>query len=84
MLATQQRIGVKPGETVELTLPYSEACLHMKVAGRRHRVRLISDVQAQLMRGENDLLGRELPLGGTLLPCEVGFYEDSDGFYFLE
>jgi hypothetical protein len=34
---------INVGDTVEIELPYSEVCMHMKCAGQRHKVRVAAD-----------------------------------------
>lgn len=63
------------GATYTVVVPFSEAAMAAGIAGQVHDVRLISDRQAMLMRGSRTY-------GGTYLPCEIGFYRDSEGFHY--
>ena len=67
------------GDTVRLELPYSEVCLHMKIAGAVYNVELLCYPgglgMAQVLAED----GR--PFGAPVTPGEAGIYIDSGGFY---
>lgn len=67
---------IKVGDVVEVTLPYSEVCCHLRVEGQRHFVELQSRRKAQLYdyRTGN-------PISFPILPGEAGIYQDDEGFY---
>jgi hypothetical protein len=65
-------------QMVEVTLPYSEVCVHMKVAGKRMKVKLQTPWQAQLFTMEGE------PFSFPIAPGEAGIYSDSTGFYLSE
>lgn len=71
---------VKPGEYFETEMPYSEVCMHMRIAGK-------------VMRGE--LLDRQYPMvqlydvdgrkySSPITTGEAGLYEDSEGYYYYK
>jgi hypothetical protein len=63
------------GEEITVTLPYSEVCMHMKVAGKQMTVVLQSPWQAQLFdEGGN-------PFSFPIAPGEAGIMCDAKGFY---
>lgn len=63
------------GSTVRLTVPFSEVAMHLKVAGRTMRVRLVDANAAQLLDDDG------LPLSFPVLPSEAGIFRDADGCY---
>jgi hypothetical protein len=67
---------IRPGETMQLELPFSEVCMHMRVAGSVMTVLLtLGDFpMAQLIRD-----GR--PFSFPIGTGEAGFYQDADGYY---
>jgi hypothetical protein len=78
MGTTPRRIPIKPGDRVPLELPYSEVCMHMRVAGRVMDVQLTDGEypMAQLMNED----GSEFSLPVTT--GEAGIYGTlRDGFY---
>jgi hypothetical protein len=70
---------VGDGEVFEITLPCSEVCSHMRVAGQRRTVRL-----------DNNTVFIQTPQGtqfsAPVLPGEAGLYWDADraSWYFHE
>lgn len=67
-----QRVNV--GETVWVTLPHSEVCMHLRVAGQRRPVTVLSD-GAQIRHDDGSQLSFPVTHG------EAGFYRDADGLY---
>lgn len=64
------------GVPVTVTLPYSEVCMHMKVAGKRMTVVLLSPWEAQIHDDEGK------PFSFPITHGEAGIYWDSkEGFY---
>jgi hypothetical protein len=63
------------GESITVTLPYSEVCMHMKVAGKQMTVILQSPWQAQLFDQEGK------PFSFPISPGEAGIMWDDKGFY---
>jgi hypothetical protein len=67
---------IRPGETLQLELPYSEVCMHMKVAGLVMTVLLtLGDFpMAQLIKD-----GR--PFSFPIGTGEAGLFQDAGGYY---
>ena len=69
---------VRPGDRVRIELPYSEVCMHMRVAGMVMGVRMTEGryPMAQLMNPD----GSEF--SAPILTAEAGIYGDVErGFY---
>lgn len=69
-----RRIDVVVGDQWVAEMPYSEVCMHLGVAGKRHRVQLTA-------RGVQLLNGNGEPISLPVLPGEGGVYYDARGFY---
>lgn len=68
---------VDPGETVSVELPYSEVCMHMRVAGKRMDVQFLSERNgAQLLNANGSRFSF------PILPGEAGFYRETDGRHY--
>lgn len=65
---------VKPGEVVNVMLPYSEVCMHLKVAGRTRPVEVLPD-GAQILNWDGTNYSFPVTHG------EAGIYKDADGLY---
>lgn len=65
---------VHVGDEVELALPYSEVCMHMRVAGQLRTVR-VTEHGAQILNTDGS--GFSLPVTHG----EAGLYRDSEGLY---
>ena len=68
-----------PGDVVRIEIAFSEAAMHMQVAGRVMNVRFQSPhgyPNAQLLLED----GREY--SAPITPGEAGFYCDNDGRYY--
>jgi hypothetical protein len=63
---------LEPGESVSVELPYSEVCIHMRVAGQVHRVELFMEGHYPMARIEG------YP---PVLPAEAGILSDPHGHY---
>jgi hypothetical protein len=74
-----RRVFIKPGDTVEVILPHSEVCMHMRVAGKRAKVELTtSKFPAAQIRRENGMA-----FSNPVLTGEAGlYYDDAQGFYY--
>lgn len=72
-------IRLSPGDTVRVELPYSEACMHLRVAGAVHDVELLRDGSGLGMAQVLDHDGR--PYSFPITPGEAGIYMDRRGFY---
>lgn len=70
-----EKLYVAPGDRVSVILPYSEVCMHLRVAGQRMTVELLPSGGAQLIGRD----GRpfSIPIGDG----EAGFYRDNGGAY---
>ncbi len=69
------RLSIMPGESALITLPYSEVCMSMGVAGRTISVQLSLDGRmAQLYRN-----GRKF--SAPITYGEAGIYRDGAGYY---
>ena len=69
---------IRPGWQVRLELPYSEVCMHMRVAGKVMDVRMTEGryPMAQLLKPNG------FEFSAPILPCEAGIYGSVDeGFY---
>lgn len=68
-------VYVKPGDKVtEMVLPYSEVCMHMRVAGKRAQVD-VGDRCAQIRKKNGDRFS------APILLSEAGFYQDAKGWF---
>src|SRR5215211_7853971 len=66
-----------PGQEVILELPYSEVCMHLRVAGTRMRARLEPNGMVQLLGAD----GREVSF--PITAAEAGLDHDQDGWSSL-
>lgn len=68
---------IRPGWQVRLELPYSEVCMHMRVAGKVMNV--------QMTEGQYPMAQVLKPSGfefsAPILPCEAGIYGSIEGYY---
>lgn len=70
------RVGVVIGQVVRLVLPWSEVCMHLRLAGHARAVRLTDEGMAQILDDD----GREVSF--PILANEAGFYGNAaDGYY---
>lgn len=65
---------VKPGDVVNIRLPYSEVCMHLKVAGRLRPVEVLPD-GAQIMNWDGTNFSFPVNHG------EAGIFNDGQGLY---
>jgi hypothetical protein len=72
-------VRLAPGDTVRVELPYSEVCLHMKIAGAVHDVELLRGGSGLGMAQVLDHDGR--PYSFPITQGEAGIYMDRRGFY---
>lgn len=79
MTHREEIVRLVPGECVRLELPYSEVCMHMRIAGAVHEVELCRDGTGLGMAQIIDDDGR--PFGPPVTPGEAGILMDSRGFY---
>ena len=65
---------IHPNQETILELPYSEVCMHLRVAGTRMRARLEPDGMVQLL----DPDGRDFSF--PITAAEAGLHQDQDGW----
>jgi hypothetical protein len=65
---------IHPDQETILELPYSEVCMHLRVAGTRMRARLQPDGMVQLL----DADGRDVFF--PITAAEAGLHRDQDGW----
>ena len=66
---------IHPDQETILELPYSEVCMHLRVAGTRMPARLQPDGMVQLL----DADGRDFSF--PITAAEAGLHHDQDGWY---
>jgi hypothetical protein len=66
---------IHPGQELVLELPYSEVCMHLRVAGTRMRARLLPNGMVQLLQPD----GREFSF--PITAGEAGLHHDHDGWH---
>jgi hypothetical protein len=66
---------IHPNEETILELPYSEVCMHLRVAGTHMRARLQPDGMVQLLQPD----GRDYSF--PITAAEAGLHHDQDGWY---
>jgi len=67
-------IRVKPGDRLTKVMPYSEVCMHLRVAGQPMECVIQQNGDVQLYKD-----GREFSF--PILDSEAGFYDDGEGLY---
>lgn len=65
---------VKAGETVTVTLPWSEVCMHMRVSDQVRPV-LVGEHGATILKDDGT------PFCAAVTHGEAGIFRDSEGFY---
>lgn len=65
---------VMVGETVRVSLPWSEVCMHLRVAGEVRNVRVLES-GAQILNAD------DTPFSFPVTHGEAGIYRDSEGLY---
>jgi hypothetical protein len=66
---------IDPNQELVLELPYSEVCMHLRVAGTRMRARLLSDGMVQLLDPDGHQFSFPITAG------EAGLHYDHDGWH---
>jgi hypothetical protein len=61
---------VRPGEPVEITIAWSEVCMHLGIAGQRRRVEITPGGMAQIYAPNGQ------PFSLPVTPGEAGIYVD--------
>jgi hypothetical protein len=65
---------IRPNQEITLQLPYSEVCMHLRVAGTRMRARLLAKGMVQLL----DAGGHQFSF--PITAAEAGLRHDQDGW----
>jgi len=65
---------VKSGDVVSIRLPWSEVCMHLKVAGEVRKVHVFNH-GAQILNDDGTRYSFPVTLG------EAGIYQDAEGLY---
>lgn len=68
---------VEPGDTVRIRMPWSEACMYLKVAGQMRQVQVFKH-GAQILNEDGTRLSFPITLG------EAGIFTDANGLYIRE
>lgn len=71
---------VKINERVNLEMPFSEVCMHMKIAGKIMEAELVGNPDYPTAQLYKD--GKEFSF--PILYSEAGFYRNKNGFYYHE
>lgn len=78
----KKRIYLEIGECLIGEMPYSEVCMHMKIAGKKMIVeRLGSSAQLYSMDAENGCPNRNKPFSFPITYGEAGLFYDGDAVY---
>ncbi len=72
------RKTLKPGERVEILLPYSEVCMHMQVSDHRAMAELTKSQWPGIQLYKRD----GTAYSGSITTGEAGVKHDDDGYYF--
>lgn len=76
MNSTDTKQYVREGDLVMMTLPFSEVCMHMKVAGKVMTILVLSDM-AQLLDE------KKRSFSGPITHGEAGIYAEHDGRLYV-
>ena len=60
--------GPRPADAIRVELPYSEVCMHMRVAGKRMWVRPVGEHMAQLLNDDGSHFSIPVTRGEAGLP----------------
>ena len=74
------RMHLQAGDVVRLRLPYSEVCMHMRVAGKPMNVQIVvegTSAVAQLLNDDGSRFSSPILLG------EAGIYTDGAGKHYV-
>ena len=67
---------VKPGDVVQIRMPWSEACMHLRVAEQVRKVKVLEG-GAQILNEDGT------PYSFPITHGEAGIYTDADGLYII-
>jgi hypothetical protein len=73
-----QKVYVTRGEQVTKTMPYSEVCMSMRVAGKPMHCIMGDNGMVQLFDRDGNKFSFPITSG------EAGFYSDANGIYYNE
>jgi hypothetical protein len=68
------RVQLKTGDVVRLRMPWSEVCMHLRIADQVRDVRVL-DNGAQILNDDGT------PYSFPVTHGEAGIYSDADGLY---
>jgi len=74
------RVSVQAGDVVRLRLPWSEVCMHMRVAGKPMNIQVVvegTSTVAQLLTDDGTRFSSPILLG------EAGIYTDGAGNHYV-
>jgi len=72
----ENKVQLDIGDSVKVDLPWSEVCMHMRIAGRVMTVKILPSRMAQILNDSGEPFSFPVTLG------EAGIYDrDGDGFY---
>lgn len=69
-------IRVKPGDVIRVRMPWSEACLHLRVADQVRKVQVL-DTGAQILNEDDTKMS-------LVTHGEAGIYSDAGGLYIYQ
>lgn len=79
MASAYERVNVHPGDQFEVTLPYSEVCMHLGLAGKVHRTMLLEGRVPMVQLLSDDALR---PISGAITPGEAGLFWDGSYYFY--
>lgn len=71
------KVRVKSGDVVRLQMPWSEVCMHLRVADQVRNVK-VHDTSASILNEDGTAYTFPVTHG------EVGIYSDADGLYIQQ
>lgn len=80
-LAGKRKRRMDIGSQAVVELPFSEVCMHMRVAGHFHRIELVRERDIAMVRIYDR---RDCAVGAPVTTGEAGVYRDEQGFYIYE
>lgn len=76
MTTNFDRLSIRPGESTQMEIGFSEVACHLRIAGKTMRVELLPDGQMAQVYGDD---GRKFSMPITY--GEAGIYRDAAGYY---
>ena len=73
-MKSTHRVTAVVGECYRMVMPYSEVCMHMRIAGKEM---LVQPIEGGCMAQIFNLDGTHF--SSPVLPSEAGFFRNSDG-----